>query len=270
MQKIRLSLLTLLTIVLMLSAAGPAFASQYYISAKGDTLSGLAAQSGIDPALLMAANDLAGNDLPEGTLLVLPLEPLQPAIVQSGDTLWSIGREYGVGVADMLDCNESLDAERLYPGMTVYVPLPEEQSVVEGPMQAEYPAVAALASRGSALTWPVEGVISSRYGWRDTGFHYGLDIAADTGSPIKAALSGQVIEAGWKNNAYGYTVMVDHGNGLKTLYGHASALLVQDGERVRQGDSIALVGSTGNSTGPHLHFEVRVNNICTDPMEYLR
>ena len=78
-----------------------------------------------------------------------------------------------------------------------------------------------------------------------------------------------VTEADWKNDAYGYAVMIDHGNGYTTLYGHCSELLVESGQKVKAGESVALVGSTGNSTGPHVHFEVRINGSCTDPLEIL-
>ena len=94
-------------------------------------------------------------------------------------------------------------------------------------------------------------------------------MAADQGTVIQAAAAGLVTEADWKNDAYGYAVMLDHGNGVETLYGHCSQLLVKAGQQVRAGDAIALVGSTGNSTGPHVHFEVRVNGACQDPLDYL-
>jgi len=271
MENIRRCFVTLLSALFLLLGAAPADASQYYISSEGETLEALAEESGIDASLLMAANDLpSGSSLNAGTLLVLPVEPLQPITIASGDTLWSISRAYGVNLAELMEYNDISDARRLYPGMTVYVPLPEEQAVMEGGLAAEYPAVTALASRGSSFSWPAEGVISSRFGPRHGEFHYGLDIAADSGTPIVAALGGEVIEADWKNDAYGYTVMVEHDNGLQTLYGHASALLAEEGERVRRGETIALVGSTGNSTGPHVHFEIRVNGVCVDPLEYLR
>jgi murein DD-endopeptidase MepM/ murein hydrolase activator NlpD len=98
--------------------------------------------------------------------------------------------------------------------------------------------------------------------------HEGIDIGASSGTPIWAAAAGTVIWSGWRGG-YGNCVVVDHGNGLATLYGHSSALLVPVGQRVSQGETIALVGSTGNSTGPHLHFEVRVNGSAVDPLLYL-
>jgi murein DD-endopeptidase MepM/ murein hydrolase activator NlpD len=98
--------------------------------------------------------------------------------------------------------------------------------------------------------------------------HEGIDITAATGTPIRAAASGTVIHSGWLGG-YGNLVVIDHGNGLATAYAHASALLVGVGQQVSQGQTIALVGSTGNSSGPHLHFEVRVNGVAVDPLLYL-
>ena len=275
MENIRRCLFTAFMVVFavlfVLPGTAKADATEYYISAEGDTLAGLATASGIDASLLMLANDLDSTGVLEsGTLLVLPIEPLQAVTIASGDTLWSVSREYGVSLSELRAYNEISDERCLYPGMTVYVPLPEEQAAVSGEMEAEYPAVTALASRGASFNWPVDGVISSRYGPRDGEFHYGLDIAADSGTPIAAALNGVVIEADWKNDAYGYAVMLQHNNGLQTLYGHASKLLVQPGDRIRLGETVALVGSTGNSTGPHVHFEIRVGGACVDPLEYLR
>ena len=110
-------------------------------------------------------------------------------------------------------------------------------------------------------TLPVTGTISSRYGVSSkirVSTHTGLDIAATTGTPIKVVADGTVTFAAY-SGSYGYIVKVDHGNGVETWYGHTSKMLVKEGQAVKAGDTIALVGSTGNSTGPHLHFEVRIN-----------
>lgn len=120
--------------------------------------------------------------------------------------------------------------------------------------------------------WPVRGTITSRYGWRTlfgvSNFHGGLDIAVRTGTSVKAADGGKVITSGW-HNSYGYYIVIDHENGKQTYYAHNSKLLVKVGERVYQGQVIAKSGSTGNSTGPHCHFEVRVNGQRVNPRNYL-
>lgn len=120
-------------------------------------------------------------------------------------------------------------------------------------------------------TLPVTGTISSRYGVSSkirVSTHTGLDIAVTTGTPIKVAADGTVTFAAY-SGSYGYLVKVDHGNGVETWYGHTSKMLVKEGQAVKAGDTIALVGSTGNSTGPHLHFEVRINGEHVNPQKYL-
>jgi len=136
--------------------------------------------------------------------------------------------------------------------------------------QADPPAEGSTGSGVSAagLIWPVDGVVVSGYGMRWGRLHEGIDITAASGTPIRAAAAGTVIHSGWLGG-YGLLVVIDHGNGLATAYAHNSSNLVSVGARVEQGQTIALVGSTGNSSGPHVHFEVRVNGVAVDPLLYL-
>lgn len=125
-----------------------------------------------------------------------------------------------------------------------------------------------------SLSWPCNGPITSPFGYRvhpifgTTIYHSGIDIGVDYGTPIHAADSGTVIYAGWIDG-YGNTVIIDHGNGITTLYGHNTSVAVGDGQSVSKGTVIAYAGSTGNSTGPHCHFEVQVGGSAVDPMGYL-
>ena len=120
----------------------------------------------------------------------------------------------------------------------------------------------------AGFTWPTSGQITSGFGPRWGRMHQGLDIAAPTGRPITAARSGTVIVAGW-SGGYGQLVVIDHGGGLATAYAHQSRIAVKTGDPVTQGGLVGFVGSTGHSTGPHLHFEVRVNGAARDPLPYL-
>ncbi|MGJ7044782.1 peptidoglycan DD-metalloendopeptidase family protein [Thermoanaerobacterium thermosulfurigenes] len=126
-------------------------------------------------------------------------------------------------------------------------------------------------STAIALDYPIRGhiVITSRYGQRWGRLHAGIDIAASMNDPIYAADGGTVVFAGWENG-YGNLVEIDHGNGYVTYYGHASKILVKKGDKVYKGQEIALVGMTGNTTGPHVHFEVRKNGVPVNPMMYLK
>ena len=124
---------------------------------------------------------------------------------------------------------------------------------------------------GVSLVKPVSGAISSRFGARSSirsSAHTGLDIATSIGTPIKAAASGTVTFSGWKGS-YGYLMVVTHSNGVQTYYGHCSKLYYNAGQTVSQGQTIAAVGNTGNSTGPHLHFEIRINGVAYNPQNYL-
>lgn len=148
---------------------------------------------------------------------------------------------------------------------------PVTKIVSKGPIIQPY-TIAYASSRGtgsvSGLRWPFSGYISSTYGNRSRDFHKGIDIAGRSGTPFVAAASGRVVEAGW-SGGYGNMILIDHGNGIKTRYGHASKILVSIGQRVTKGQTIALLGSTGISTGPHLHFEVIINGNAVNPRNYL-
>lgn len=121
---------------------------------------------------------------------------------------------------------------------------------------------------GVSLIRPISGTITSRFGQRWGRSHTGLDIGASTGTKIKAAAGGTVTKSGY-SGAYGYMIVISHGNGVETYYAHCSALYAKAGQKVSQGQVIAAVGSTGRSTGPHLHLEIRVNGVAQNPLNYL-
>ncbi|HBC85170.1 MAG TPA: hypothetical protein DCZ30_07270 [Clostridiales bacterium] len=125
------------------------------------------------------------------------------------------------------------------------------------------------ASIGIDFITPTTGTITSRFGVRSRDNHKGIDIGAPKGTPIKAAASGTVVHSGNKNDGYGNYIILSHKNGVQTYYAHCSELLVSKGENVKQGQVIAKVGSTGISTGNHLHFEVRVNGVAQNPQNYV-
>jgi murein DD-endopeptidase MepM/ murein hydrolase activator NlpD len=136
--------------------------------------------------------------------------------------------------------------------------------------QAQNPAAANAPSTvsSSGMIWPVGGAVTSPFGWRWGRMHEGIDIGVGYGTPIRAAAAGTVVYCGWEGG-YGNLVVLDHGGGIATAYGHQSAIAVSCGQQVSQGQVIGYVGSTGHSTGPHLHFEVRVGGNAVDPLGYL-
>ncbi len=144
------------------------------------------------------------------------------------------------------------------------------QAAAEASSAAPSAAANAPAARvgGSGVAWPTNGSVTSGFGYRWGSLHAGIDIANGTGTPIRAAKAGTIILAGW-NGGYGNCIVIDHGGGFSTLYGHLSRLRASDGQRVSQGDLLGDMGSTGNSTGSHLHFETRVNGSPQDPTRYL-
>ncbi len=127
-------------------------------------------------------------------------------------------------------------------------------------------------SASTPSIWPTVGEISSSYGlrWGGSDFHPGIDIANDVGTPIVATADGVVTSAGWNSGGYGNMVDINHGNGYMTRYAHASQVLVSAGQTVKRGQVIAYMGSTGYSTGPHVHYEIRVNGEIVNPMGYMR
>lgn len=144
----------------------------------------------------------------------------------------------------------------------------EEMTIPLPPSDAAAPEDAEPAVSAYSLTEPVRGVLTSDFGQRWGKNHTGIDIGAQEGTEIVAANGGRIVFSGWADG-YGNYIIIDHENGFQTAYGHCSELLVAENERVAQGQKIAYVGSTGNSTGPHLHFEVKWNGVFQNPLEYV-
>ncbi len=269
------------------STAGPAAgrAALRHRVVAGDTLFDLARRHGTTVDAIAAANALSSpHALKIGQELIIPAgakasdspasAPRQPAArrveavayrVQPGDTLFAIARRYGTSVGAIVAANGLPSAHRLRAGQRLLIPAGRSPAFAALATRAPRPPLAARP----ALSWPARGAITSGYGWRFRRHHDGIDLAAPWGTPIRAARAGRVVLAGWYYG-YGRTVIIDHGGGLRTLYGHASRLLVRPGQVVQQGERIALVGCTGRCTGAHVHFEVRVNGRPVNPLPYLR
>lgn len=226
----------------------------------GDSLSSIARRYGVSVCTLVESNGLSDPDfLRVGTeILIPPVDGLLYEVV-AGDTIWSIANRYGVDVGGIIRHNGIRD-----PGMIGV----GEKLILPGVRNLRK-AAHELSHRGSpGLSWPLRGRITSEFGMRWGRFHSGIDIAAAHGTAIKAAAPGTVSMVGFAGG-YGLMVTLSHDNGTATLYAHASRVLVKVDQRVRRGQTIALVGNTGNSTGPHLHFEVIVGGRSVDPLKHL-
>lgn len=238
-----------------------------YAIQPGDTLWDIARRYDISVNTLIAANNLSSPNLLRvgQTIRVLTVDGVLHT-VKSGDTLSGLAAKYKVDADEIAKANMIEDTNALKVGRELIVP-GAKPVIVRRATTASDMGGRSISVPGSYL-WPVMGRVTSRFGWRWGRFHHGIDIGAPYGRTIVAARSGTVIWAGWRGG-YGYAVSISHGDGVTTLYGHASRLLVSVGDWVQAGQAIARVGSTGNSTGPHCHFEIRVNGKSVDPLSVL-
>ncbi|MDR2712147.1 MAG: M23 family metallopeptidase [Clostridiales bacterium] len=247
---------------------------QEYIVAKGDTLYSIARQYHLKTDQLADFNDLNPKAiLSIGQQLWIPQDPSRQVVITKGDTLWQIARDHGVRLSELVSYNKISEPGKLKIGQVINIPVSGDEAVAVPAVAGGGGQRVGAASRSAANTgfiWPLKGIITSAFGQRKNRYHHGLDIAAKSGTTIGAAKAGKVIHAGWRNNVYGRCVIIDHGNNQKTLYAHASKVLVKNGAQVRAGQAIAEVGATGNTTGAHLHFELHIDDKVVDPQKYLR
>ncbi|MGE5379988.1 MAG: peptidoglycan DD-metalloendopeptidase family protein [Methylocystaceae bacterium] len=230
---------------------------------KGETLWAIAERENIELELLAQMNNLADSDVLEvGQVINLPYRRSRQYTVKAGDTPWDIAQRYQVSVTELLKENHISRPEGLQVGQSLNIPGSTNSTRL---WREDNQASRSLLKN---YRWPVFGTITQVFGWHRRNFHHGLDIAVPANTPIRAAASGMVIFAGWKS-VYGRTVIIEHRDGRQTLYGHARKLLVKNGQTVARGQAIATVGSSGNSTGPHVHFEVRVGGKAKNPVNYL-
>ncbi|MBI5543299.1 MAG: peptidoglycan DD-metalloendopeptidase family protein [Deltaproteobacteria bacterium] len=188
-------------------------------------------------------------------------------VVKPGETLWRIARAYRITVEDLSLANPQVDSTRLAAGQQLFVPGAKALAEVP-PADLPPPETPFQKATEAPLSWPMSGVLYARFGPRGESRHDGIDLAAPAGTPVHSAADGQVLFAG-EQKGYGQGVLVEHAGGLITLYAHNREVLVKDGERVKAGQPIARVGEPSKTSGPHLHFEVRVDGAPRDPLRYL-
>ena len=236
-----------------------------YTIQKGDTLINIANKFNCSLEKIIKINEIKNPDkIIVGNNLKVP-QTQKTYKVKKGDTLSKIARKLSITVKKIINLNNIVNPDKILVGRNLTVPANTD-------INKRYN----LNSRRNTLhfVWPVQGKISSYYGWREhpirheRDYHKGIDIAVSIGSPVYAAEEGIVIYSGW-SQGYGRLVIIQHRNNKKTYYAHNLRLLVNKGDRIKQGKIIALSGSSGVSTGPHVHFEIRDNNKTIDPLRYL-
>lgn len=249
------------------SQAANSFADQAktYRIQKGDTLCKISQQYDVSLSNLMISNQMDENTILEvGHTLRIPNVQTALHVVVPGDTMFDLANRYGVDLEALAEANLDKNLDSLEVGELVHIPNTHNIRLAQA-----IPQPSRSLSMSKIMKWPIEGMITSSFGWRKAGFHHGIDIANKIGTPIKAAAAGTVAFTGYKS-VYGLTVIIDHPDGKQTLYAHTQKTFVKKGERVMQGDTIAAVGMSGVTTGPHVHFEVRVGSKVNDPISYLR
>ena len=247
-----------------------------YTVQAGDTIEAIAARFGLLPTTLMWSNDEveeAPDRLSIGQVLsILPEDGIWYT-VEENDTLDGIAEEFKADVREIVDypLNNLAAGANILPGAKLIVPRgvkPFVPTVVEQPggySAGSYTGPSVSVAANGTFQWPAMGYISQGFWWG----HPALDIANANGVPIYASDSGYVSFAGWDGSGYGYMVTINHGNGFTTAYAHLSQYYVDPGQPVARGQIIAAMGSTGRSTGPHLHFEIRYGGVAFNPLYYL-
>ncbi len=239
----------------------------------GDTLEKLATRYGADAGEIATYNHLSNDQLALGHEIMIP-GGSPPEIEQTRTQILARNRESADTNNDGNATTNNRPPVVIKPKpvakpTAVAVATPSTDSLIEDfttPTPTPKPPDAEPTS-GSKLFWPTSGhSITQYYGWQ----HTGLDIDGDFSSPIYAANDGVVEKAGWNTGGYGLMIMIDHPNGMKTRYGHTSKMFVKEGDEVKRGQVIAMMGTTGRSTGTHLHFEVYTNGARTNPLGYIR
>ena len=247
-----------------------------YTVERGDSVSTIADSFGVQVSTILWENNLNSYSIirPGDKLDILPVDGVTHK-VKRGDSLSKIAKQYNVDKRKIAEQNKLKDSSILSVGQKLIIPNGRKTSYARRNTK-RYSGLNALKDlvkspnakpvAGNKMNWPTEGHrITQYYSWR----HHAVDIANKTGTPIYAADAGTVEYAGW-GKGYGYQIVINHGGGKKTRYAHNSKLYVKKGQKVGKGETIAAMGSTGWSTGPHTHFEVIINGKKYNPLNYIK
>jgi murein DD-endopeptidase MepM/ murein hydrolase activator NlpD len=249
-----------------------------YVAKASDSVQAIADTYGVKITTITASNGMNKDiTLTEGQKLIFPSIDGVAYKIKNGENLWDISVLYKIDFYDLLDINNLSSPDKLKLGQQIILPdvdaikiesvsKPKSTASTSTSKSASKTASSSSISRGS---WPASGSVTSKFGQRWGKEHKGIDIGVPTGTNVKSFMSGKVTYSDWQGG-YGNLVIISHGNGLQTYYAHNSKLLVKVGQSVDSGSVIAKSGNTGNSTGPHIHFEVRKNGEPVNPYQYLK
>lgn len=245
-----------------------------YVVKEGDTLWSIANSFNLDVNSLFGCNKINDAEtLKVGKTLRVPNQDGILVTVRANQTIDKLADEYSIYKEAIITANGLEQGAELAKGREIFLPGAKVVAFIETAKGKS--AISERTREESKLAWPTVGRITSQFGWRGDpirggrDFHTGLDIAAPLGRSIAAAASGRVVYAGWMSG-YGKTLVISHSGGMTTMYAHCSKLLARQGENVKRGEKIALMGSTGRSTGCHLHFEVRRGGTPVNPIKLLK
>lgn len=225
--------------------------------AQGETLSQIAQMYQIDVDTIYGANEQITELIYPGDRLVILPRAGVLHIVVDGDTIWSLSARYGIDIEAINTANQKT-SDLIFAGETLFIPGGKRGRLENSPSRAA----------GPRFLWPAKGDLTSGYGTRWGRMHSGIDLAADTGAPVVSAKAGYVTYAGWLGS-YGYAVILEHNQGYSTLYAHLSDYTVENGDLIATGALLGYVGSTGLSSGPHLHFEIHHQGVPVNPLNLL-
>jgi LysM repeat protein len=257
------------------SGHGASFTYRTHRSRKGETLAQIATQYRVPVDQLEVIHHRSGHRIvPEGENILIPQGLGTFHQVTRGDTLWTVAKRYNLKPATILFLNKSKQEDiTLKDGERLFIPL----GVIDTRDAREIAAnrlIRNVLENKLSFAWPVHGRISSRFGWRNHPIlhrgrmHKGIDIAVPHGTTIRAAERGRVVWSSWRGGA-GLCVIIEHPNGMYSIYMHCSKILVHRGTWVSRRQAVARVGSTGMATGPHLHFSLKRDGEMINPMKYL-
>ena len=253
-----------------------------YVVVQGDSLWSIANAQNIELDTLVGSNTFKSSaTLRPGAVLRIPNQDGIFYTMRKGDRIELVCKRYQVDLDRVRKVNPTIDVVSLKPGNEVFLPGARPEAVAEVRVENKKVKLVPIRDKGRpqkggrSYRWPVMGRINSPFGWRRhpvtrrRDFHTGIDIKASRGMVIRSARDGRVAYSGWMGG-YGKVVVVEHAGGQSTLYAHCSSVMVPQGTKISQGQNIARVGTTGRSTGPHLHFEVRRGNSPVNPLQYLK